>query len=205
MFRGMGCLVLLGAFLVLVSGCASLNANVPFRYQPSLVPYAKTINKAVGVNMFTDNRPEGDIAYTKSVKDISEKVTSKIIDDFNTSKIFKEIHYPAQPSDDLVINGTIDRFIWKLYATPITYIPLLNLVIYFGVPCYEAYGIASITLEVKDNKTGQEIKKIKRDVRIDNSYTLYNFKAGEAGTELEEAFRGAAKQLKEDLLSGGNL
>ncbi len=187
-------------FITTCYGCASLNANVPFRYQPSLVSSAKKIDKTVGLNMLLDKRPEGDIAYTKSIKDISEKVTAKLLEDFKVSNIFKEIHYPAQSGDDIVINGTIDRFIWKLYATPISYIPILNLVCYFGVPINEAYGIATIALEIKDNKTGSIIGVIEGTSRTDNSYTLYNFKAGEAGTELEEAFREAAKKLKEGLL-----
>lgn len=187
-------------FIATCYGCASLNANVPFRYQPSLVSSTKKIDKTVGLNMLLDKRPEGDIAYTKSIKDISEKVTAKLLEDFKTSNIFKEIHYPAQTEDDIVINGTIDRFIWKLYATPISYIPILNLVIYFGVPMNEAYGIASISLEIKNNKTGMVIGKLGEFSQTNNSYTLYNFKAGEAGTELEEAFREVAKKLKEGLL-----
>jgi hypothetical protein len=155
----------------------------------------------VGLNMLVDDRPSGDIAYTKSIKDLAEKVTSKILEDFDKSKLFKEIHYPAQPGDDIVINGTIDRFMWKLYATPISYMPFLCLVVYFGVPCNEAYGIAGITLEVKDNKTNSLIAKLVESSKMESQYTLYNFKAGEAGSELEEAFRDVAKKLKEDLLN----
>ncbi|HOX54228.1 MAG: hypothetical protein PHI86_00550 [Candidatus Omnitrophica bacterium] len=193
-------LIFIGLLLV-VSGCASLNANVPFEYQPSLVANARTIDKVVGLNMLLDKRPESDIAYTKSIKDVSEKITSKLLEDFDKSKIFKEIHYPAQSKDDITINGTVDRFMWKLYSTPISYIPLLNLVIYFGVPCYESYGVADITLEIKDNRTGAIIVTLKESSKIETSYTLYDFKAGEAGAELSDAFRDVAKKLKEDILT----
>lgn len=151
--------------------------------------------------MLIDKRPEGDVAYTKSISDISEKITSKLLEDFNASKVFKEVHYPPQREDDIIINGTVDRFMWKFYATPIYYIPILNLVCYFGVPYSEAYGIAGISLEIKDNKTGAIIGTLQESSRFDSSYTFYNFKAGDAGTELEDAFRDTAKKLKEDLLT----
>jgi hypothetical protein len=204
MFKRFSSFILIVTFLFLVSGCASLNGSVPFRYQPSLVSTTKKIDKTVGLNMLLDKRPEGDIAYTKSIKDIPEKVTSKLLEDFEKSKLFKEIHFPPQAGDDIVVNGTIDRFMWKLYATPISYIPVLNLVIYFGVPCNEAYGVAGITLEIKDNKTGSIIGRLEESSRVDSSYTLYNFKAGDAGSELEEAFRDVGKKLKEDLLTKVN-
>lgn len=183
----------------LLSGCASLNGDVPFRYQPSLISYNKQIDKTVGLNMLEDRRPEGDVAYTKSIKDVAEKVTSKLLEDFEKTKLFKEIHYPPQPGDDIVIEGNINRFIWKFYSSPISYIPGINLAIYFGAPCYEAYGIAGITLEVKDG-SGSIIAKIDELSEVKDSYSLYNFKAGEAGAELSEAFRDVAKKLKEKLV-----
>jgi len=178
-------------------GCASLNSSVPFRYQPSLIASNKTIDKVVGLNLLSDKRPEIDVSYTKSIKDISEKVTAKLLEDFDKSKLFKEIHFPARTTDDIVISGTIDNFIWKMYATPINYIPVLGLVVIFGVPEYEAYGIAGITLEIKDNKSGTIIGKLEETSRQESEYTMYNFKTGEAGAELEEAFRDVAKKLKE--------
>jgi hypothetical protein len=193
-------LFILVLLFVMFSGCASLNSSIPFQYQPSLISLTQTINKTVGLNMLIDKRPEGDVAYTKSIKDLSEKVTAKLLEDFNKSNLFKEIHYPAQPGDDIVINGTVDRFMWKMYMTAIGYIPLINMFVYFGAPCYESYGVAGITLEIKDNKTGKIIGTLSESSKIETSYTIYNFKAGEAGTELQEAFRDVAKKLKEDLL-----
>lgn len=201
MLKKMVAVSVLFFFLVVLYGCASLNNNIPFQYQPSLISSTKKIDKIVGLNMFLDNRSEGDRAYTQSIKDVSEKVTSKLLEDFEKSKIFKEIHYPLQTKDDIAISGTINRFMWKLYSTPISYIPGINLVIYFGVPCYEAYGIAEITLEIKDNKTGKVLGTLQESSRVDTSYSIYNFKAGEAGGELADAFRDVAKQLKEDLLT----
>ncbi|PIP20689.1 MAG: hypothetical protein COX40_03565 [Candidatus Omnitrophica bacterium CG23_combo_of_CG06-09_8_20_14_all_40_11] len=193
-------LFILGFSIIVLSGCASLNGDVPFRYQPSLISYNKKIDKTVGLNMLVDKRPDGDKAYTESIKDVSEKITAKLLEDFDKSKIFKEIHYPSQAEDDIVINGTIDRFMWKFYAKTIYYIPMLNLVCYFGVPYADAYGIAGITLEVRDNKVGKVLWSFAEESKMVNSYTFYNMKAGDSGAELAEAFREVGKKLKEDLL-----
>lgn len=202
MFKTKALLILALLFLLIsLCGCASLNGNVPFQYQPSLISSTKTIDKTVGLNMLFDKRSEKDIKYTESIKDISEKITSKLLEDFEKSKIFKEIHYPARPEDDIIISGTIDRFIWQMYSTTINYIPGINLAIYFGVPCYKAYGAAGITLEIKDTESGLTIGTLKKTSEIETPYSLYNFKAGEAGAELADAFRDVAKQLKEGLLT----
>lgn len=190
--------------IIILNGCASLNGDVPFRYQLSLTSYNKKIEKTVGLNMLVDKRPDGDRAYTESIKDVSEKVTAKLLEDFDKSKIFKEIHYPSQPGDDIVINGRIDRFMWKFYAKTIYYIPIFNLVCYFGVPYADAYGIAGITLEVRDNKAGKVLYSFAEESKMVNSYSFYNVKAGDSGAELAEAFRGVAKKLKEDLLIKAN-
>lgn len=192
--------VLIGIFLVLVSGCASINSNIPFQYQPSLIAVDKRINKSVGINMFEDIRPEKDKGYTKSIKDLPEKVTAKVIEDFEKSKIFDAVHYPTQETDDLVINGKINRFMWQMYSSTVSYIPGVNLALYFGAPAYEAYAVADITLEVKDNRTGKILGNFNKSSEIKNPHTLYNVKAGEYGAELAEAFRDVIKALKEDIL-----
>jgi hypothetical protein len=184
---------------VLLCGCASLNGDVPFRYQPSLLPATKTIEKTAGMNLLIDKRPHGDVAYTESIKDVTEKITSKLIEDFEESRLFKDIHFSVQTDDDLIIEGSVNRFMWKMYATPITYIPLLNIIIYFGVPCNEAYGVVDISLVVKEAASGKVLATFQADSKVVNSYSLYNFKAGEAGAELSEAFRNVAKELKEQI------
>ena len=200
MKRRVRSLVICSIALLMLSGCVSLNSSVPFQYQPSLIASTNQINMIAGLNMLKDARPDGDISYTKSIKDVSEKVTAKLLEDFQKSGLFKEIQYPAQADNDIVISGSIDRFIWKSYASPIAFIPFVNILIYFGVPCQEAYGIAEITLEVKDNKADKLLGRFTESLKEENSYTLYNAKAGEAGAELQEAFRNVAKKLKEDIL-----
>jgi hypothetical protein len=187
--------------LFISAGCASLNSNAPFRYQPSLLPVANTIDKTVGIEILTDKRPPKDIAYTKNITDIAQKITAKLLEDFKASKLFREIHYSIQKDDDIIITGTIDRFTWKLSPHPLSYIPLIS---YFGTPTFKAEGLAALTLEVKDKKTGIVLATLQDSANIKNSFTVYNFKVCECGTELEDAFRELGKKLKEDLLSKVN-
>ena len=190
----------IASILILFStGCASLNGNVPFQYQPSLLASSETINKDAGMNLLIDQRPEGDKSYTKSIKDIPEKVTSKLIEDFEKSRLFKDIHFSSKTGDALIIEGTVNRFMWKLYDTPIGYVPLLNIVLFFGVPCYESYGIADITLTIKDSANNRVLGKFHSESKVTDEYSIYNFKAGEAGAELAEALRNVAKDLKQQI------
>ena len=203
MLKKVLCVMIISVFLLISSGCASLNGNVPFQYQPSLTSFAKKIKRVVGLNMLRDRRPEKDRAYTKGIKDLPEKVTSKMLDDFRYSNMFTEIHFPAQKEDDLVINGTINRFKWKMYAMPIAYIPYVNFIMFFGLPATEAYGIVDIHLQVKDNQSGAILGSFKESSEVKSTYTIYNTKAGEAGAELAEAFRDVVKKLKQDIMNIG--
>lgn len=193
------CLLFLS--MLFLAGCASLNGNVPFQYQPSLTGSDKKINKSVGMIVLKDKRPEADISNTKSIKDLPEKVTAKLLEDFEKSDIFTEIHNRKKAEDDIIISGSIKRFMWKATPSPLMFIPFLNLLIYFGVPTYTIEGTAEITLTLKDNKTGELIKSFTESSTATNTYNLYNFKTGDAGAELSEAFRDVAKQLKEEILT----
>lgn len=192
-----GIIIFVVFITVLVSGCASLNANTPFRYQPFLLTSNTQIDNIAGLNLFLDHRPKNDITYTKNISDIPEKITAKLLEDFNSSHIFKELHYPSRDNDDIVINGKINRFTWKLYSTPLGYIPFLS---YLGISTLEAYGIADITLEIKDNRNGNIIATIQESTAIKNAFSVYNFKIGDSGSELEDAFRDVGKKLKKALL-----
>jgi hypothetical protein len=188
-------------FCFISAGCASLNSNVPFRYQPSLLAVTHTIDKTVAIEVLADSRPAKDIAYTKNITDVSQKITAKLLQDFKDSKLFKEIHYAVQENDDIVISGSINRFIWKLSPHPLSYVPLLA---YFGTPTFRAEGLAAITLEVKDKKTGTVLATFQESANMANLFTVYNFKVCEGGTELEDAFRELGRKLKEDLLNKVN-
>lgn len=194
----------LGSLLILglVSGCASLNGDAPFRYQPALMPVNKTIDKVAGLNLIIDKRPEGDIAYTKKIKDIPDKITSKLLEDFDKSKIFKDIHYPVRDTDDLVIDATLNRFMWKLYVKGWVYVPYLGLFLEIvGVLCGTLYGVADITLEVRDVKSGAVVGTFNETSMVKNAYTIYNTPAGDAGAELADALRDVVKKLKIAILN----
>ncbi len=144
-----------------------------------------------------DDRPKSDSIYTKNISDIPEKITAKLLEDFNASHIFKELHYSSRGSDDIVINGRVDRFTWKLYSTPLGYVPLVS---YFGISTLQAYGVATITLEIKDNHSGAVIATIQESAAIKNAFSVYNFKIGDSGSELEDAFREVGRKLKQAVL-----
>lgn len=182
-----------------VSGCTSLKGNVPFQYQPSLVNSTKTVEKSIGFNILADERPEKDVKSTKkTIKDVPNKITYKIMEDFKSSDIFTDVNFPSKPSDDLIIDGTINRFYWKIKPKFTAFIPYLPL---FGVPVQDVIGEADITLVIKDKVTGDVVATINGASSEKLSYTLYNFSVGEAGSELAEALRESVKQLKEKILT----
>lgn len=185
---------------ILSTGCASLNNNIPFQYQPALVASKGPIQKSTGFSMLVDSRPEKDRAYTKSIKDVPEKITAKLIEDFRSSGLFSEIHYPPKTNDEIVITGTIKRFKWKLYSRGIAYVPYVGLAAgIFGVPLTRAYGMTEIELELKDGATNRVLGTFSESSEVETMYSIYNFKTGESGAELAESFRDVAKKLKGDI------
>jgi len=93
----------------LVSGCSTLNGSAPFHYVPSL----STMHQHgffLGLEKFVDSRPAEDQKATKSISDIDEKITAKVIDDLQSSRMFAGIDFPARhDKDDLIIKGEIKR------------------------------------------------------------------------------------------------
>lgn len=188
----------------LFQGCATLNGTVPFKYVPSL-PSREPINLRLGMEKLVDIRPEDDRSATESIADVDEKVTAKLLEDFRSSQIFATIGFPAQrEKDDLIMKGEIKRFYWKMTPSPIIFIPLVNIFIYFGVPVYNIEGVANLHVQLVSSKTGQIIAEYDKNSTKMESYTIYSFKAGEAGAELAEAFRDVSKQIKEAIFSDEN-
>ncbi len=193
-------LLLLTGILALCSGCASLGSNVPFQYQPALIASGKQIPKTVGFEMLVDARPEKDKKYTAHIHDIPGKITSKVIDDFNTSHLFSDVHYPVKETDDIMVGGTIKRFKWKFYDKLFAYIPYVGLaLVVLGVPLSEAYGITELQLEFKERASGKILGTFSAESKVTSSYSIYNFKAGESGSELAESFRDVVRKLKEEI------
>ena len=192
---------LLFASMSVTTGCGTLNGTIPFRYVPSL-PSAKpdkTVN--LGVEKLLDNRPKDDKEATDAITDVDEKVTAKLIEDFRSSQIFASVDFPVEKKDDLVLKGEIKRFYWKLSPSPIIFIPLLNLLMYFGIDIYNIESVAEFHIQLINPKTGQSLAEYNKSSTKAQSYTLYNFKAGEAGAELAEAFREVSKQIKDAIIS----
>jgi len=184
------------------SGCTHLNSEVPFSYEPSSVAVSKNIEKTAGFNLLLDKRPESDIAYTDVIKDVSEKVTVKIIEDFDRSKIFKEIYFPLRGNEDVVINGTLNRFMWKKHVWKWEYIPGVDLLLeLMGVPGMTFDATADITLEFKDAKSGEVLGVFRQSSTTTRTVNAYaNPLPQNVGGELSDAFREVVNKLKCDLL-----
>ncbi len=184
----------------LLSGCASLKGNVPFQYQPSLISNTERINKSVGFNIVKDGRSQQDIkSNEKTLKDVPNKVTYKMMEDFKSSGIFEEVNFPSQESDDIIINGTLNRFSWKVNTNwfSVIFFPL----VYLGLPLETHVGDVDISLEIVDKESGKVLGNIQGSGSESSTYSLYNYPVGEFGSELAEAFRESVKQLKEKMLS----
>ncbi|OGX08710.1 MAG: hypothetical protein A2Z88_01815 [Omnitrophica WOR_2 bacterium GWA2_47_8] len=182
-----------------LSGCTTLKGNVPFQYQPSLVSSDKKISRNVGFNIVKDARSEGEIKSTeRTIKDVANKVTYKMMEDFKSSNIFQEVNFPPKDSDDIIVNGTIERFSWKVNTN---YFAIITYLMYFGVPIEEHVGDVKIVLEIVDKRSGKILGTIDGSGSQRLNYSLYNLSVGETGSELAEAFRQSVKQLKEKILS----
>lgn len=186
---------------ILLQGCATLNGSVPFKYVPSLAT-GEPSNLRVGMEKFVDKRPDDDRSATESINDVDEKVTAKLLEDFRSSQIFTAIDLPVQrENDDLIMQGEIKRFYWKLKPSPIVFIPFISIAVYFGAPTYYVDGIAKLDVRFVNPKTGEVVASYDKSSTKAETYSIYSFKAGEAGAELAESFRDVSKQIKEAIFS----
>lgn len=206
-------------FLLLSSGCVHqlrYKENL-FEYQLVPIPVHKRIDKVAGLNLLLDQRPEDELDKCPPDKrlyhNFAQNVTNLLLQDFQKSQLFKEIHWPAQSTDDIVIDGFINRFMWDGRDTfagriqkgegPLGWLavfcPVVALPFLLGAPLRQEYCMIDISLEVKDNKTGviityvKEISKAKQGI-----ISLYGC-SSEAGQDVTDAFRQVAEKLKEDL------
>ncbi len=188
---------------LLLQGCATLVGTVPFKYVPSLAT-GEPFSLRMGMEKLVDQRPDGDRSATESIPDVDEKVTAKLLEDLRSSQMFTAVDFPTQgDKDELILKGEIKRFYWKLTPSPIVFIPLINLLIYFGIPIHEAEGVATLRVQLVRTKTGQPIAEYEKSSTRTATYTLYNLKAGEVGSELADAFRDVAKQIKDSIVADG--
>jgi hypothetical protein len=190
------------AFVLLLttSGCAvHLNSSVPFRYIPSLSA-GDPIQTRIGVERLKDARPSEDHDTTNEITDIDEKVTAKFLEDLKSSNLASTVSFPPRPErDDLILRGEIKRFGWKAEMNPAVWVPIINLLIYFGLPVYTIDASAALHVQVVD-RTGKVVAEYTKHADRSKNYSMYdNVNAGEAGAELADAFRDVVKQVKEAL------
>ena len=192
-------LIIICLYIVCFTGCANLKTKDIAKYVPSLVDEA--LDLKVGMKLLADSRPAIDKELTADIKDVPQEITTKLIEYFTTSGFLKEIHYPAEKDDDILITGKIHRFMWRSYSKAATYIPIINLYVYLGIPCKTAYGFTHISLELRDNKTGQTVDRFNEYSKVARSYDLYEFKKVDSAKELEESFKEVARNLRRELKS----
>lgn len=130
-------------------GCSSLKADVPFAYTPSLRMGQPIGGKAV-FQQIQDVRPKKDRRSTREIPDCADKLTSKLVEDFRSTQLFGEVVYSPSPTDaDFIITGRLEKFSWNTGRVFTSYIPIVNLIHYFGVPVVISTGEARLTLEVR--------------------------------------------------------
>ena len=186
-------------WLFLLSGCSTLNGSVPFHYVPSLSSINQ--NSAVlGMEKFVDRRPAEDREATKSIPDIDEKITAKVLDDLKSSRMFADVHFPARSNEDnLIIKGEIKRFYWKTKHNPIKFIPIVQMLLLLGITSHNVEAVVELKVQILDAKTGAVLSEYDKSSIKTDSGTLYVNTSGESGSELAEAFRDVVKQIKDSL------
>jgi hypothetical protein len=173
-----------------------------FRYDPSLRA-GKSIGLRLGVEKFADKRPEKDRLTTRNIADVDEKVTGRLLEDFQAWQIFSAIDFPLQKDkDDLIMSGEIKRFYWKFSESPIKFIPPINLLILFGIPMYYVDGIIELQVRLVSFKTGEIVAEYDKRSAKRETYNLYTRDNMDyPGVELAEALRDVSEQIKEAIVS----
>lgn len=157
-----------------IQGCATYDINMTaFEYIPSL-PSSEPINIRVGIEKLLDKRPETDPSTTKDTVDLDGRITHKLFEDFQSSKIFSEVDYPVKKEKDvLIIKGDIKRFYCK------------DTFYYGGITSFKTE--VNLYVQLVDSGTGKVVAEYdKSSLRKDS---------------LSEAFRDVVKQIKENIVS----
>lgn len=206
---------------ILMSGCARFYTGTQDTlslYSISSLPSEQKINKAAGINRLTDNRPTNEkdrLPYAgKKERAASslDRITFLLVEDIKKSRLFKETHYPAQPTDDIIINGSINRMDWHTKQTSwgeyynslvgqlltVLFLPS-RLPSLLGAPEKQEYCTADISIVVKDSKTGVVIGEFsassQADALIRNPYGPVD------GHSAAIAFSNVVNELKKDMIT----
>jgi hypothetical protein len=154
----------------------------------------------LGMEKFVDSRPPDDRETTKSIPDIDEKITIKVLEDLQTSRIFADIEIPARrEADDLILKGEIRRFYWKTTHNPLKYVPLLQIVMLLGIPSEHVEAVVDLKITLLDAKTNTVLAEYDKTSTRTETATMFNTKSGESGAELAESFRDVMKQVKDNI------
>lgn len=182
-----------------------------FNYQPTPILAHQRIDKVVGLNVLLDQRPDnerGNIPPDKRFhRYFAEAATELLLQDFQKSQLFKEIHSPAQPTDDIVIDGSINRFFFEAWERTWLgnayeqgwsfFFPPISLSLLFGAPYANEYCIIEISLEVKDNKTNATLTTFKEHAKETQGISMGTT---ECGQDVTKAFCQITQKLKENLI-----
>jgi hypothetical protein len=180
----------------LLSGCATLNGSVPFKYAPRLAT-GEPISQRIGMEKFDDIRPSDDRDATSDLPNVDEQVTAKLLEDFRASQLFERIDFPARTDDGLIMRGKIKRFYWKNTPNPVGFIPVANFALYFGAPARYSEAVVTIQAQLIDPKNGRVLSEYEKTATRGTSVSMYNVTVGEFGAELADAFREVARPLKD--------
>lgn len=191
---------LCGAMVLFMSigGCASLKADVPFAYTPSLRE-GETIQGRAVFQKIEDLRSKSHRRSTREIPDCAEKLTAKLVEDFRSTRVFTDVDYsPGSTDADYMITGQLEEFSWEAFYAPSYFIPVVNLIHYFGVPVVSYTGEAQLTLHVQPVGAASSHEHA-GTARNRTYHNIYEQKAAEGGVELQYALRDAIKQIKEQI------
>jgi hypothetical protein len=196
-------LFILTLMLLSTSGCASLKADIPFAYTPSL-RMGETIEGKAVFQQIEDLRSKKHRRSTREIPDCADKLTSKLVEDFRSTRLFGDVDYSPNPAEaDFIITGRLEKFSWNAFFSPTYYIPVVSLIHLFGVPVVSFTGEVQLTLDVRAAGAASP-RQYTGSARNKTFHNVYELKAAEGGVELQFALRDAVKQIKEQMAKDGS-
>jgi len=172
-------IVIVLAFCMVFGGCV-FNYSISHTQVHGEGTSKKAINMTAGIKTLNDARPSGDRRFTMKMTDLPAKLTEKLFDHFQAAGIFREVHYPSQPEDVLMIEGTINRFM--TYSRKCMGFSPFDF-------CVNDY--VDITLTIKDSSSGVIIAE------FNGTGGDWNGGSWIREGNLNQAFKEAAKELLE--------
>ena len=187
-----------GALGVLLTGCAAIpKGSVIFTHTP-LLPTG-TINAKAGLQILQDKRPGDEQRALKNISNVNEQLTSLLLQDFQQVKLFESLELMTDPARaDITLRGEIRSLTWRSRWSPITFIPYLNLITFFGFPAGDNTGGVRIYLEAVNSRTGEVLARYEKSSGASRTYSIYqatDYRVS-GGEETREALRAVFDELK---------